>query len=119
MQLNNKLYDALKWFTLIALPAFGTAYTGFAQVWSLPYASQISQSTVILVLLLGALLGVSTANFNKATLAPNTTPSRIDGVMHVDSSDPEKDVFSFELFEAPEGFPERDTLTFKVSKTSP
>jgi hypothetical protein len=122
MQLNSKVYDALKWVTLIALPAVGTAYVGLAQIWNLPFASQISQTTVVLVLLLGALLGVSSANFNKAAaVAANATSAatRVDGIMHVDSSDPKKDVFSFELFEAPEDFPERDTLTFKVSKTSP
>jgi hypothetical protein len=121
MQLNSKVYDALKWFTLIALPALGTAYTGFAGVWGLPYASQIGQSTVILILMLGALLGVSSANFNKAAAvaATATGPAKIDGIMHVDSSDPNKDVFSFELFDVPDGFPERDSLTFKVSKTSP
>lgn len=122
MQLNSKVYDSLKWFTLIALPALGTAYVGLAQVWNLPFASQISQTSVVLVLLLGGLLGVSSANFNKAAAVAAATasaPTKVDGIMHIDSSDPKKDVFSFELFEYPEGFPERDSLTFKVEKVSP
>lgn len=65
MILNNKLYDALKWVTMIVLPALATAYVGLASIWGWPYAEEISKTTAVVCCLLGALLGISTAQYNK------------------------------------------------------
>ena len=32
MQLNSKVYDILKWITMIVLPACATAYVGLAAI---------------------------------------------------------------------------------------
>ena len=64
-QLNNKVYDMLKWVCLIVLPAAGTLYTAVASAWGLPYAPQIVKTIVAVEAFLGALLGVSTAQYNK------------------------------------------------------
>lgn len=112
MQLNNKVYDNLKWITLILLPAVSAAYFGLSNVLSLPAAEQVVGTIAVIITFLGAVLGLSTQSYN-------TSDSKFDGVMHVDTSDPQKDLFTFELYEAPEGFPEKDTLTFKVSKDTP
>ena len=37
--LPNKVYDILKYLTIIVLPAIGALYTGLAQIWELPYAA--------------------------------------------------------------------------------
>lgn len=63
--LSNKLYDALKWITLIAIPALATAYVGLAAVWGWPFADEIAKSANVVCVLLGALLGISTAQYNK------------------------------------------------------
>ena len=66
MKLPDKLYDILKWVTMIVLPALATAYVGLAAIWSWPYADEIAKTTAVICTLLGALLGISTAEYNKA-----------------------------------------------------
>lgn len=61
--LNNKLYDILKWVTLIVIPALSTAYVGLAAVWGFPYAEQVAKTACVVCTLLGALLGISTAEY--------------------------------------------------------
>ena len=65
MKLSNRLYDILKWVTMIVLPALATAYTGLAAVWGWPYADEIAKTSAVVCTLLGALLGISTAQYNK------------------------------------------------------
>ena len=65
MQLNSKVYDILKWITMIVLPALATAYVGLAAIWGWPYADQVAKTTAVICTLLGALLGISTAQYNK------------------------------------------------------
>lgn len=63
--LNDKVYDILKWVALVVLPAIATLYTALAGVWGLPYAQEIPATITAVDLFLGALLGVSTAQYNK------------------------------------------------------
>lgn len=64
MILSNRVYDALKWVTLVLLPAFGVFYFSMAETWSLPYATEIVSTVAGFDLFLAALLGVSTNKFN-------------------------------------------------------
>lgn len=65
MSLNNKVYDVLKWVALIGLPAFGTLYWTLSSVWGFPYAEQVVATVVAANTFLGALLGLSTYQYNK------------------------------------------------------
>lgn len=65
MKLPDKLYDILKWITMIVIPALATAYVGLAAVWSWPFADEIAKTAAVVCTLLGALLGISTAQYNK------------------------------------------------------
>ena len=65
MKLNDKLYNVLTWLTLICLPALGTAYVALAGVWGFPYAEEISKTVMAVCTLCGALLGISTAEYNR------------------------------------------------------
>jgi len=65
MKLPNSCYDILKWITMIVIPALATAYVGLAAVWGWPYADQIAKTATVICTLLGALLGISTAQYNK------------------------------------------------------
>ena len=65
MKLNDKLYDILKWVTMIVIPALATAYVGLAAVWGWPYSAEVSKTAAVVCTLLGALLGISTAQYNK------------------------------------------------------
>lgn len=57
--LPDKVYDALKWIALIALPAVGTFYQALAGIWGFPLADEVSQTVSVVALLLGTLIGVS------------------------------------------------------------
>lgn len=65
MKLNNNIYDVLKWICMIALPALGVAYVALAGVWGWPYADEIARTVNAVVALLGALLGISSAQYYK------------------------------------------------------
>ena len=63
--LTNRTYDILKWVVMIALPALTTAYVGLAAVWGWPYATEVAKTSAVICALLGALLGISTAQYNR------------------------------------------------------
>ena len=63
--LSNRVYDTLKWCVMIAIPALTTAYVGLSGVWGWPYAEEVAKTSAVICTLLGALLGISTAQYNK------------------------------------------------------
>ena len=65
MKLPNKVYDVLKWLVMICIPALVTAYVGLAAIWGWPYATEIAKTGAGICTLLGALLGISTAEYRK------------------------------------------------------
>lgn len=69
MVLSDKVYNVLKWIAQIALPALGTLYFGLSSIWGLPYGEQVVGTITVIDAFLGALLGVSTANYRKEQAA--------------------------------------------------
>ena len=65
MKLSDKAYTILKWITLICIPALATFYVALSAVWGWPYADQVAKTATAICTLLGALLGISTAEYNK------------------------------------------------------
>lgn len=65
MKLSNDLYDKLKWVAMILLPAVSVLYLALAGLWNLPYPEQISGTVMAIDTFLGAILGISTNNYNK------------------------------------------------------
>lgn len=65
MKLNDSCYNILKWITMIVLPALATAYVGLAAIWGFPYADEVAKTTAVICTLLGALLGISSAQYYK------------------------------------------------------
>lgn len=65
MKLSNKTYDILKYIAQIVLPALGTLYFALASIWGLPYGEQIVGTITAIDAFLGALLGISSAKYNK------------------------------------------------------
>ncbi len=64
--MTNRNYDTLKWIAQIALPALGTLYFALSQIWRLPFGEQIVGTVTAIDAFLGALLGVSSAQYRKA-----------------------------------------------------
>lgn len=65
MKLNNKVYDVLKYISLIFLDAVGVLYKGLAEVWDLPYGTEVMTTCTLLSIFIGTLIGISSYNYNK------------------------------------------------------
>lgn len=63
--MSNKTYDVLKKIAQIWLPAIGTLYFAVASIWGLPYSEEIVGTITAVDAFLGAILGISTAQYNK------------------------------------------------------
>ena len=64
--MNNKTYDVLKWIAQYLVLSLATLYFAIAQVWGLPYGEQIVGTITAIDTFLGVILGISTAQYNKA-----------------------------------------------------
>ena len=65
MNLNNKVYDVLKWISRYLLPAAGTLYFALAGIGGFPYGEQIVGSITAVNTFLGVILGISSASYKK------------------------------------------------------
>lgn len=65
MKLSNKAYDILKYIALIVLPAIATLYFAVAEIWGLPYGTEVVATITAIDTFLGSLLCISTANYKK------------------------------------------------------
>jgi hypothetical protein len=65
MKLSNSTYDALKWVAQYLLPSLGTLYFALAKIWGLPYGTEIVGTITAVDAFLGALLGISTMNYEE------------------------------------------------------
>ena len=63
--MSNKTYDILKWVAQLLLPALGTLYFALAGLWGFPYGEEIVGTITALDAFLGAILGLSAAQYNK------------------------------------------------------
>lgn len=65
MLLPDKIYNYLKWIVLICIPAFTSAYVGFDSLFNWGYGDIVAKASAIICTLIGALIGISTAEYNK------------------------------------------------------
>lgn len=65
MCFSNKVYDVLKFIAQIVLPATGTLYFALSSIWGFPYGEEIVGTIAAVDTFLGALLGISSANYRK------------------------------------------------------
>lgn len=63
--MSNKLFDVLKWISILFLPALAVLYKGLAEIWGLPFVDEIPQTLITINAFLGAILGISTIDYNK------------------------------------------------------
>lgn len=66
MKLSNTTYDVLKFLAQVFIPAVGTLWYAVASIWNLPLAQEILGTITAIDCFLGALLGISTMNYNKS-----------------------------------------------------
>lgn len=65
MKLSNETYDILKRIAQYWLPALGSLYFALSQIWGFPYGEEIVGTIAAIDTFLGAILGVSTAQYKK------------------------------------------------------
>lgn len=65
MKLPNALYDVLKWIVMIVIPALTTFYVVLDNVFHWGYAEIVTTISAAFCACLGAILGISTAEYNK------------------------------------------------------
>lgn len=65
IKFSDDVYRVLKWLGLIAFPALATFYGVIGKVWSIPYTAEVVTTITAIGTLIGALIGVSTVNYNK------------------------------------------------------
>ena len=63
--MSNKVYDVLKWFVVIVLPASATCYSVLAAIWGLPYGDKIPDTITGVTAFLGTVLMISSARYKK------------------------------------------------------
>lgn len=60
---NNKTYDILKFVAQIILPAFATFYITIAEIWNLPFSTEIAGTITAIDTLLGACLHKASSDY--------------------------------------------------------
>lgn len=64
--LSNRLFDWLKWISIVCLPALSTFIVVISKIWGwADTGSMIAQTITAIGVLLGALLGISSIQYNK------------------------------------------------------
>jgi hypothetical protein len=66
MRLSNKVYDILKYIVTIVLPALTTLWLTIASIWHIPYGEPIGATMGAITVFLGALIGISSKNYNSS-----------------------------------------------------
>ena len=72
MKMSNKVYDVLKWITLIVIPAIIALYSTLSSVWGWSYGNQITATMAAFEIFLGTVLQISNAKYKKAAVSAET-----------------------------------------------
>lgn len=71
VKMSNKVYDVLKYIAQIVLPALATLYFALSKIWNFPYGTEIVGTISAVDAFLGALLKISTDQYNKEQQPPD------------------------------------------------
>ena len=63
--MKNKIYDRLKIIALVFLPLLATFYVTLAELWGLPFSTEISGTIMAIDTLLGGILMKLSSDYNK------------------------------------------------------
>ena len=110
--LSNRLYDVLKWVTMIGLPAIGTALLAISEIWNVEYGPEVAETINVIILMFGTMVGVSTAQYNrkKAMEKPE------GGVLEVGTDGTDVTLHKLEIDMSPEEIASRDEVVFRIRK---
>lgn len=103
MQLDDKTYDTLKWFTQFFLPAFIALYATVAGLWHIPYVEPVVGTLSALDVFLAKILNISAKNYEG------------DGTLYIYRGD-EKDTYQMMLNDDIEHLGDKSSVMFKVKE---
>lgn len=63
--MKNKTYDRLKFIAQVVLPLLATFYVTLAELWGLPFPTEISGTIMAIDTLLGSILMKLSSDYNK------------------------------------------------------
>lgn len=70
--MSNKIYDILKWISVIVIPAIVVLINTLGQVWNWEYTKEISITISAIGVFIGAVIQVSSAKYNKGKVNDNS-----------------------------------------------
>lgn len=76
--LPDKVYNVLKWIALVGLPALTAFYGVLGTTLHIPYTQEVLTIAVAFDTMLGAMLGISSAKYNKLGDNHESIPDRTD-----------------------------------------
>lgn len=110
MKITGKPYDVLKFLAQVVFPALGTAYFALAGIWGLPSAQEVVGTIVVVDTLLGAVLQISSVNYNKSD-------EKFDGVIGVTET-ADKMTYVLNLNDDPELLKDKAEVRLKVGSSA-
>jgi Putative phage holin Dp-1 len=105
--LSENLYNRLKFFSLIVLPALTTLYFTLGTMWEWGNVQQIMGTMVALNTFLGVILGISTKRYNDSD-------AKYDGNIVITESESGGKLYSLEVNGDPSEIDLKKTVIFKV-----
>ncbi len=106
--LTDGTYKVLESITKLGLPGAGAFYATIALIWGLPWSTEIVGTCAALAVFFGVLLAISKSAYNKQ--------DNSDGTLVIDTSDPVRDNYSFDVKTPLVELPAKDTITLKVTE---
>ena len=65
MKLNDKVYETLKWLVMVVVPALTTFYVVLDKTFGWGYAETVTTISAAACACVGAIIGISTAQYRK------------------------------------------------------
>lgn len=111
---SDKMYNVLKFIALIALPALAVLCLGLGQLWNLSNTSQIAGTITLIDVFLGALLQISTKQYN-------SREDLHDGTLSINGVDEETGMpnLSMTITKDPHDLVNSKTVRLKTKKVTP
>lgn len=82
MIIRGTTYDILKWAGTIVLPALGTLYFALADIWGLPFGTEVVGTITAVVTFLNVVLKISKTNYENAG-------EDVQGILMLDQTNPD------------------------------
>lgn len=106
---SDQLYNVLKYFAQIILPALATLYAALGLIWGLPKSEQVVATIVALDTFLGVVLQLAAKSYNESD-------TKYDGVMELEQTEDGGKRYSLSLNVHPDRLDEKDAILFRVAK---